>query len=391
MSDFPARSVGEVPSDGSSDSGVHPAFTLIELLVVVAVIAALVGLMLPAVQTARESARRMKCGNHLHQIGLALHAFHDAQRRLPVTTTSAGRDGAACGNGFASWLTHLLPHLEQTTLHDSIDFSVGMMDQCGIANSNGYQRLTVSASHPNARAAATRVPLFLCPSDENAVRDSDAVGSAQTAPGSYAGNLGWVIGSTGLDGSSPALLRHNGGMPVANPRRPASWHAEKLSFREFTDGLSQTALVSERRIGSGVVLQTGRGTFLPPGTPPSLESSCGGSAGAVRSQPAWVPYCGNAGHGDPTYSRPHGRAWISGWTLAANLYMHVMPINDRNCHLTGGEADGANIVTPSSQHRGGVHVLFGDGRVEFVSESIALPVWWSLGTRNGGEPYRMGS
>jgi prepilin-type processing-associated H-X9-DG protein len=70
--------------------------------------------------------------------------------------------------------------------------------------------------------------------------------------------------------------------------------------------------------------------------------------------------------------------------------MHVMPINERNCHLLGGEGDGSNIVTPSSQHLGGVNVLFGDGRVEFVSENVDMPAWWSVGTRNGGEAHRLG-
>ena len=72
------------------------------------------------------------------------------------------------------------------------------------------------------------------------------------------------------------------------------------------------------------------------------------------------------------------------------MYMHVMPINDRNCHLYGGEDDGSNVVTPSSAHQGGVNVLFGDGRVQFLEDRIDMPVWWSLGTRNGGEPYRLG-
>lgn len=366
-------------------------FTLIELLVVIAIVATLVGLLLPAVQGARESARRIQCGNNLHQLGRGLHVYHEAHKRLPVTTTAAASQGGGCGSGFTSWLANVLPQVEETALHDSIDFSVGMMDQCNLSSASSYQSLTISGGHPNARAAATRVSLFVCPSDENGSRSSDAVGSALTAPGSYAGNIGWVRGSTGIEGGSGPLGKHNGAMPIANPRSPRAWHAEKISFKDFSDGLTNTALVAERRIASGEATSTPFGRFLPPGTPVSLQSSCGGSAGVARSQPAWVPYCGNAGHGDVKFSLPHGRAWISGWTLAANLYMHVMPINDRNCHLFGGEDDGSNIVTPSSSHRGGVNVLFGDGHVQFVDETIDMPAWWSLGTRNGGEAHRPGS
>lgn len=366
-------------------------FTLVELLVVIAIVATLIGLLLPAVQGAREAARRMQCANNLHQLGRGLHVYHDAHKRLPVTTTAAPSQAGGCGKGFYSWLAELLPQVEETALHDSIDFSVGMMDQCNLSSTSAYQTLTISTHHPNARAAATRVSLFLCPSDGNGSLTSDAVGSALAAPGSYAGNIGWVRGSTGIDGTTGPLAKHNGAFPIANPRAPRNWHAEKISFKDFTDGLSQTAVVAERRIASNDAVTTPFGRFLPPGTPVSLQSSCGSSAGVARSQRNWVPYCGNAGHGDVKFSLPHGRAWISGWTLAANLYMHVMPINDRNCHLYGGEDDGSNIVTPSSSHRGGVNVLFGDGRIQFIDETIDLPTWWSIGTRNGSEPFRLGS
>jgi prepilin-type processing-associated H-X9-DG protein len=346
---------------------------------------------LPAVQSAREAARRIQCANNLYQLGRAIHSYHDANKKLPVTTTAAPSEAGRCGKGFYSWLAHLLPQLEETALHDSIDFSVGMMDQCNQRSSYDFQRLTISATHPNAAAAATRVSMFVCPSDTNGTRQSDAVGSALPAPGSYAGNIGWVMGSTGIEGTTPSVGAHNGALPVVNPQQPAPWQVERIRFKDFSDGLSQTALVAERRIGSGEVIRNSRGiSFLPPGTPVSLQSSCGGGAGATRSQPDWVGYCGGSGHGDAVYSVPHGRAWISGWTLAANLYMHAMPINDRNCHLYGGEGTGENMVTPSSQHLGGINVLFGDGRVEFVSENVDMPAWWSVGTRNGGEAHRLG-
>jgi prepilin-type N-terminal cleavage/methylation domain-containing protein/prepilin-type processing-associated H-X9-DG protein len=363
-------------------------FTIVELLVVMAIIAALVGLAVPAVQTARESARRIHCMGNLDQIGLAIHAYQESRNRMPLTTTGAPSVGGRCGPGFSSWLAEILPFLDEAALHNSIDFKVGMMDQCDLASDEDYQSLTMSADHPNARAAATVVPAFLCPSDS--YRPSNAFGSLDPAPGNYAGNAGWVRKARGLNGeiASPGLRRHNGALPVFNPRAPDPWQVETVRTRDFTDGLGHTALVAERRINSSALVDRGSGPALEEGTPVSVTSSCG-STGSPRSLANWVPYCDGSGHGDPKFSRPHGRAWISGWTLAANLYMHVMPINRRNCHIYGGEDDGTNIVTPSSQHPDGVNVLFGDGRVEFVSDAVAMPVWWSLGSRNGGELHRL--
>ena len=157
------------------------AFTLVELLVVIAVIGILVALLLPAVQAAREAARRTQCVNNLKQIGLGLHNYHTTFNVFPPTTTGAEAHGGQCGSGFYSWLALLLPFVEQSTLHDAIDFRRPMMDTCSQMSSSDYQALTISAAHPNARAAATIVPLFLCPSDF--YRMTPVMGTANPARG----------------------------------------------------------------------------------------------------------------------------------------------------------------------------------------------------------------
>ncbi len=359
-------------------------FTLIELLVVIAIIAILIALLLPAVQQAREAARRTQCKNNLKQIGLALHNYHDVHRVFPINTTGSIPNGAACTNGFYSWLALILPQMEQGNLYNSIDFNVGMMDQCNLASPANYAHLSISSSHPNARAAATSIPAFLCPSDT--VSMTPSMGTAAAAPGSYAANAGWPEMTTGPDGTLPPLRVQNGFIGTINPKAPKAWQQPTISIRDLTDGSSNTMAVSERMINNLVPVQEWYGETLNfANAPESVLSYCGSTTGVARTLPFWVTYCGSVNVPDPTYTKVHGRAWISGWSFAANHYLHTMPINKRNCHLYGGEDTGMNIATPSSRHTGGVHSLMGDGRVIFVNESIDLRLWWALGSRNGGE------
>ena len=350
-------------------------FTLVELLVVIAIIGMLIAILLPAVQSAREAARRLQCANNLKQIGLAIHNYHDRTGAFPANITGATEDG-----GFYSWLALILPDMEQTQLYDSIHFDVSIMDTWNFSSSSEYQNLTISATNPNAQAAATVVSTYLCPSTN--WQRNDAIGSAMAAPGSYAGNLGWPRGAKGLDGSSAPLAHHNGLIGVINPKSPEEWQCASVSMSDVTDGLSNTTAIAERLIASATTPE-GIGN-----APVSVQSYCGGS-GVELSLPYYARYCSSVPFCDPMFSKYHGRAWISGWTLASNTYMHLMPINNRNCHIYGGEDDGNNIVTPSSNHAGGANVLMGDGSVHFIEDAIDMDIWWSLGSRNGGELFKL--
>ncbi len=358
------------------------AFTLVELLVVIAIIGILVGLLLPAVQAAREAARRMQCSNNLKQLGLAVHNYESAHRAFPLTTTGPSRQTPHLGNGFYSWMAMILPQIEQGPLYNSIRFEESMVDAKGFSRASDYRLLTISDTHPNAMAAATRINSFLCPSDSADM--TSTLGTGQPAPGSYAGNVGWVRRATGPNGTLTPLAKSNGAMPFVNPVNPDPWQVPKIKFGSFSDGTSNTALISERLINNGEAVRGAFGIEIQGATNPATLSYCA-SSGSSRSLTRWIPYCSGVSVPDATYTLPHGRSWISGWTLAANLYMHVMPINSRNCHLYGGEDDGANIVTASSNHTGGAQVVYADGHVSFVSDNIDHNVWWAIGTRNGGE------
>lgn len=352
-------------------------FTLVELLVVIAIIGILVALLLPAVQAARESARRIECTNHLKQIGIGLHNYHSAYNHFPTQVTGSDEVGGQCGAGFTSWLVPLLPMLEQTALYDSIDLEAGMMDECGLASSGHYSNLTISADHPNAAAVSQVVPSFLCPSET--YEANSVVGTAVPAPGSYAGNIGWVQGTMGPAPGSGPISKSNGMFGLSNPSTPSSWQQEKVAARHVTDGLSNTAAVAERRIAHG----SKASDLLE--SPLSTHSFCAGSTGVSRSLADWVRFCGSVSLPDPTFSLPVGRSWASGWSVVGNTYMHVNPINKRSCHLFGGEDNGMNLITASSAHPGGTLVLMGDGAVSFITEDIDQLMWWSMGSRNGGE------
>ena len=363
-------------------------FTLIELLVVVAVIAVLVSLLLPAVQQAREAARRAQCQNNLKQVGLALHLYHDTHGSFPTQLTGPGGPGAvggaAVGAGFTSWLVPLLPHLDQGPLADAVDPAAAFADARDYDDPTDYQTLTISFDHPNAAVVAARVPTFLCPSDPAGMGfGSGAVGSADAAPGNYAGNVGWPRRSSWPGG--PVVRSQNGLIGLWNPKDPDPWQEPAIRMASATDGLSNTALAAERMISDvGLITSPFGGTFLAHGGPEAMKSYCGGGGG-TRSLDRWLTYCGGVSHGDPKFSVPHGRAWASGWTLAANTYMQVFPPNERNCHTYGGEDDGMNLVTASSHHPGGAHVLMGDGRVLFVADGVDREIWWAAGSRNDGQ------
>lgn len=356
-------------------------FTLVELLVVIAIIGLLVGLLLPAVQAAREAARRMQCSNNIRQVALAVLNYESAFRTYPATISGSGRVGDARGGGLYSWLAMILPQVEQQTLFNNINFSAPMTSASAGVTPN-YHQLIIHSNHVNAKPASTVVSTFLCPSDPWI--QTPYAGTAMPAPGSYAGNLGWIRQTTGVFGDAPSLLQTNGAMPITNPAdRDQSWYKPRMTSKDIVDGTSNTALISERVINSLVPVQGGFSSFMPKG-PGFVMSYCGGS-GSVRSLQQWVNYCSGVTTPDPAYSAPHGKAWISGLTIAANNYMHVLMPNQRNCHVYGGEGNGNNMVTASSMHGGGVHVVAADGHVAYLSDAIEPVVWWAIGSRDGGE------
>ena len=349
------------------------AFTLVELFVVIAIIGVLIALLLPAVQAARGSAQRLQCAANLRQIGIALHHYHEAAGSFPISMVGGGKTlpSGKATTGLYSWLSLLLPQLEQQAIHRQIDFNVN--------NASATQAFNprLDAGHPNAAAARTSVQFYLCPADS--FEDQlETMGTARPAASSYAANAGWPPRATGIDGSRTVPGEHNGFMGLVAPGKPAAWHTGATRAAHFSDGLSNTVAVTERLISS---LTSAAEIEV---AERRVTSLCGGGAGDKRRLGEYYEQ-GQYSHTDLTYCKLTGRAWISGSPLVGNTYLHVLPINSFNVHLTDGELDGQVLVSPSSQHAGGVNVMMGDGRVQFVSEQIDMLIWWSIATRDGNE------
>jgi prepilin-type N-terminal cleavage/methylation domain-containing protein/prepilin-type processing-associated H-X9-DG protein len=298
-------------------------FTMIELLAVVAVIGVLAALLLPAVQMAREGARRAQCINNLRQFGLALNNYESALGVLPPGGTAIRH----------SYLAMLLPFLEQKPVFDAINFA----------------DVPVTS---NASASATSLTLFLCPSD--GLHDGSGGWT------NYAGNVGNGLGTYGVNGAF-----------VLAPDR-----AVALGLCSFLDGTSSTAAVSERLLGP-----------LRPDARVPRRSVAQLSDGGGEPLPAdvFLVRCHNLNLASiplDQIANDQGRSWLSA-RPEDTLYDHVLSINDNSCTNGTFSFDGAS--TASSFHPGGANVLFVDGHARFLKETISLETWHALGSRNGSE------
>ena len=320
-------------------------FTLIEVLVVIAVIGLLVALLLPAAQAAREAARRMQCANNLKQIGLALHGYHDAVGSLPW---GEGPDD------WNNWSAHvmLLPYLEQGALYNALNFA-------NYASGDFLLPGEPTSVGANSTVQLARLSVLLCPSDLDRL-------SAPQGHVNYCANAG-----TDRDFAPKA--------PPSGLFAQVPYCPSPVRFQDIPDGLSQTAALGERVKGIDNVT-----SIYDPLTPSSaLVDAHGlqaGTAAYYRACSRAAPTPGVALFGQPHTFGAFGAYWFYGGPTSAR-YNHIMPPNTWSCG--SGQSDGA--YTASSRHPGVVNLLVADGSTRAVKQSVALPVWWALGTRAGGE------
>jgi prepilin-type N-terminal cleavage/methylation domain-containing protein/prepilin-type processing-associated H-X9-DG protein len=338
-------------------------FTLIEILVVIAIIGVLIALLLPAVQMAREAARRVRCTNNLKQIGLASANYDSAYGVTPMFEPSWSSTNE---NGLYSGFARLLPFLEQDGLYNEINFSLPGSD---VPDASGDIAVV-----ENRTAAQAKLTIFLCPSDGQPNRRGPDMGD-----NSYCANYGL-----------PQIVAHRvtGFASVAfipPPTAPAGYFRDQSAVvrnKSFVDGASKTAAFSERLMNPGADLprlDTRRLYYelVRPASPVTLA--------------ALADVCNQAST-TLAYSDRLGGSWLSGDARFGNMFTVLMTPNSKSCSdvfAQGGFslyfASGDTGVTPSSNHGGGVNVAMADGSVQFVSDSIDRQAWWAMGTRDGGE------
>ncbi len=329
------------------------AFTLIELLVVIAIIGVLIALLLPAVQAAREAARRAQCINNLKQLGLGLHNYHDSLGSLPPGASDMV-------NAWQQWssLTMMLPFMEQKPIFNSINFV--------------NNRAASAPSGINSTAIRSTISFFNCPSDTDRLTNADGHVN-------YACN--W--------GSKPYRYSSLPSGPFQTADR-----ANVLGLRDVIDGTSQTAAFSERVKGLG----NGESPdfAMTPADPLSPSSSMYNLARTSDSDTGPELYSAackaiTPQTGTIALSGVPGGMWHQVMIGGATGYNHVMTPNTQTCVY--GTIDNSNTdnhhpqgaLTATSRHPGSVNVLFCDGSTRSVKSSIRPAVWWALGTKAGND------
>jgi len=321
-------------------------FTLIELLVVIAIIAVLVGLLLPAVQAAREAARRGQCLNNLKQIGLALANYHTTHDRFPMATTIAYSDpGVQTTWGTFSCQTLLLPYLDNQPLYAACNFSWNCWYNVG------YQ--------VNSTVFNTRVAFFLCPSDGKS-------GPANT--NNYMACMGtatnpWTIAGTGVFSNYTCS-----------------------SYSSLRDGSSQTIAFSEALVSDALHSTRWRDGVAVASGSAGQSDNAGMNLPGVMADLATCTQLWQAKQGIPG-NEDKGYRWASGSPGVAAFNTIVTPnSNDyqwAGCRLdnAGGGFDFGQYENATSNHSGGVNALLCDGSVAFIKNSVNMNIWWALGTK----------
>ena len=320
-------------------------FTLIELLVVIAIIGVLIALLLPAVQSAREAARRSQCTNNLKQLGLALHNYVSINEAIPPS--------GVCGNNGLqnySMKSRMLGNLEQQQLFNALNFSQSYW------NNNYAQNITVKI---------TNLSVFNCPSDGPGPTPNG--GTSQ-----YPNSVGLARQPTGWYPNGPAYfldLKING-------NNGDNTLSRMVTFSSFTDGLSNTVMFSEMVKGKMSNSKVGVHIVF------NLSTNAGlGSSLAIHQ------YCQTLNGQTPITALSNSWDWKGEHWLVQDMgrgggFSMVNMPNQINCEA-GSQID--SFLGASSMHPGGVNVMMADGSVRFVKNSVNMVSWYGIATMDGSE------
>jgi len=341
-------------------------FTLVELLVVIAIVGALLSLLLPAVQSAREAARRTGCAGNARQLALAVSLYESAKRLYPPSMIHGPGTTFVSNNG--SWSVHgrILPYVEESNSAARVNLER--------AWDEGFTTAIPDPTTNWATVRGMRVAVFACPSEPNSMARTKS-GVAYVHPHTYGFNAGtWFV----YDPASGA-----GGDGVFHPNA-------KLKAGQITDGLTKTLCLAEVKAFTPYVRNTADpGSTYPPPAPPATPSIIGGLAGG-----------GDAKLGQATNDCTGHTEWPDG-RVHHNGFTTVFRPNTRVPHAVGGveydidyssrqEGNSATVrtfaaITSRSHHRGVVTIAMLDGSTRALEDAVDLRVWRALGTRAGDE------
>lgn len=356
----PVRShcVARGGSSGRSDrvmpqGSCHAGFTLIELLVVIAIIGILVSLLLPAVQAAREAARRSQCSNNLKQMVLATHNYMDTFRCVPPFSClpPPGASG-----GVWSLQARILPYLEQDNLQDLIDFRLSYSD---IVNAPNHAQVT-----------KMRIPSYVCPSEIKAVERAPSKATGVTHfPLNYGANLGtWLV-------FDPTTGRVGNGAFVINQR---------ITDSAYIDGMSNTLAFAEiKAYQPNVKPGNPSGPNVPPPASAAVVAGYAGSgAVSLTGHTEWVD--GKVHETGVTVAlSPNTKVLITGAGTPYDVDLISKAENSNNTVPTYA------AVTSRSYHPGVVQVSLTDGSVRSIPTTVDMTIWRAMGSRDGGEAVEL--
>jgi prepilin-type N-terminal cleavage/methylation domain-containing protein/prepilin-type processing-associated H-X9-DG protein len=315
------------------------AFTLVELLVVIAIIGILVALLLPAIQSAREAARRSQCINNLKQVGVGLHNYHDTYKELPPGNISC------C---WGTWQMAILPFIEEQQLADMYSWlpeTVGFHDF-----DYAYYASSTAPLVKNREVVQSRIETLTCSSDTPQV-NTEVISDAAITYHNYVANFGNTnhIGWNHLAPSNPAHIKYLGSPFIGNDWDPHVPPEDITEFTEITDGLSKTLMVSE---------------------------TVQGQDGDLRGFTWWGWSAGFETFAAPNASDPD----------VLQQAQYCIPV-EPNPPCSGQSGGNQFKAAARSRHTGGVNAVMCDGSVQFVNDAIDLATWRAASTTKGEEPY----